>query len=139
MNLLSIFFCIWWIITNDIACLGCLYLVGLFFYCSRNKNSRLVLLLPKHIYEGSSDRRISNVYFFSGVGSVEIKWMLHWNKSSLFTNIVCIFYKYTQNIVHKELPVYSEIVILSIPVLKKKSELALNSLKHFFFNVGRCR
>lgn len=92
MNLLSIFFCIWWIITNDIACLGCLYLVGLFFYCSRNKNSRLVLLLPKHIYEGSSDRRISNVYFFSGVGSVEKKKKCYIEINLHFLRILFAFF-----------------------------------------------
>lgn len=39
-----------WIITNDIACLGRLFFGGFFFYCFIHKKTRLVLLLPIYMY-----------------------------------------------------------------------------------------
>lgn len=45
----------------------------LFFNCSVHKKSTLVLVLRVHVYEGTIDMHRSNVYFFSGVGSTQIK------------------------------------------------------------------
>lgn len=60
----------------------------LFFNCSVHKKSRLVLVFRVHVYEGTIDMHRSNVYFFSGVGSTQIKKKtLNWNYFSLFRNI----------------------------------------------------